>query len=681
MKMKALVAGAVVGALAHAGVAELPAEIKCEGNYGGHLQGTDARGTNIWWSFTKKIVRTDLSGRVLASCDAPSHQGDLCVKGDTLYVAVNRGRFNTETNGNSFVYSFDAMTLKQKKVWPLDMPMGAGGMTWKDDRFYVVGGLTPTRRCNYVHEYDKDFNLVKRHVLNSGYTVLGIQTATFMDGEFLFGIYGGRGNPGGILRCSPDFKSLRRYTGGGSVGFAKINGRIYTGSTPSMKNEKRSWTGSLNLSDNLLGDENLFSNAWYEKGVFTDAPVKAVKIEIGTANGEVNFKFGNSWRKRMKSIAAKGYNAFFMDMADGFAYPSHPELAAKGAWTQSQLMKALEMAREEGLEPIPYMDFTSPRNSWLGAKNLPSASQKSLDLCCGLIGDLVKVFGHARYFRIVTDGLTDDVVNALNEAIISSGYGSCPWSLSVYPTPENGVTAHRGDSLRFPENSLRAFSSGNAVGADWIEADVRTTSDGKLVLLHNGTTEAYCSVDRSVSESTYAELRELDLAEKFRAKSGLSLKDCPKHEIVLFEDALDLILKERKARLSMQPKSDCVDQVMEIVRRKNALGWVGFNDANLAKMRRVKELEPSVTVFWDRVRLDVEADIRAAKQYGFEWIVPNRKDVTSDKVKKIHDAGIKVGVWTVNDPAEMKRFLDMGVDRIYTDDPLVLKKILDSRFN
>ena len=430
MKMSTFVAGVVLGVFTHAGIAGLPVEIKCEGSYEGHLQGTDARGTNIWWSFTKKIVRTDLSGHVLASCDAPSHQGDLCVKGDTLYVAVNCGRFNTETNGKSFVYSFDAMTLEQKKVWPLDMPMGAGGMTWKDDRFYVVGGLTPTRHCNYVHEYDGDFNLVKRHVLNSGYTVLGIQTAAFMDGEFLFGIYGGRGNPGGILRCSPDLKTIRRYTGGGSVGFAKINGRMYTGSTPSVKTEKRSWTGSLNLSDNLLGDENLFSNAWYEKGVFTDAPVKAVKIEIGTASGEVNFKFGNSWRKRMKSIAAKGYNAFFMDMADGFAYPSHPELAAKGAWTQSQLMKALEMAREEGLEPIPYMDFTSPRNSWLAAKNLPSASQKSLTLCRGLIGDLVKVFGHARYFRIETDGLPDDVVNALNDAIISRGYGSCPWPFS-----------------------------------------------------------------------------------------------------------------------------------------------------------------------------------------------------------------------------------------------------------
>lgn len=279
-----------------------------------------------------------------------------------------------------------------------------------------------------------------------------------------------------------------------------------------------------------------------------------------------------------------------------------------------------------------------------------------------------------------TDARGTNIWRSFTKKIVRTDLpGNCPKSLSVYPTSENGVTAHRGDSLRFPENSLRAFSAGNAVGADWIETDVRATSDGKLVLLHNGTTKAYCSVDRSVSESTYAELRELDLAEKFRAKGGFSLKDCPKHEIVLFEDALDLILKERKARLSIQPKSDCVDQVMEIVRRKNALGWVGFNDGSLAKMRRVKELEPSVTVFWDRGRLDVDADIKTAKQYGFEWIVPNRRDVTPDKVKKIHDAGIKVGVWTVNDPAEMKRFLDMGVDRIYTDDPLALKKILDSR--
>lgn len=243
------------------------------------------------------------------------------------------------------------------------------------------------------------------------------------------------------------------------------------------------------------------------------------------------------------------------------------------------------------------------------------------------------------------------------------------------PVAENGITAHRGDSVRFPENSLRAFSAANSAGADWIETDVYMTADKKPVLIHNSTTKAYCSEDMSVRKSTYAQLRELDLAEKFRAKRKLSLKDCPRHEITLLEDALDLILKERKARLSIQPKSDCVDRIMEIVRKKNALKWVGFNDGSLAKMRRVKELEPSVTVFWDRGKSDVDEDIRIAKRHGFEWIVLYHKEATREKVGKLHDAGFKVGVWTVNAPAEMKKYLDMGVDRIYTDDPVAMKRL------
>ena len=409
---------------------ETPETINCEGVYAGHLQGTDARGNDIWWSFTTMIVRTDLSGRVLASCKAPSHQGDLCVKGDTLYVAVNRGKFNTEDKGLSFVYSYDANTLEQKKIWNLDMPHGAGGMTWKDDKLYVVGGLPPTHRCNYVYEYDADFKLVKRHVLNTGYTVMGIQTATYMNGEFLFGIYGGKGNPAGILRCAPDFSSVKRYTGSGAVGFAKIGSCIYTAITLGVNGERRKWTGSLKIAEGLLDDSKLFTNPWYEKGVFTDPPIRAAKIEIGDGKGGVNIAYNEKWTARMKNLVKKGYNAVFIDLADGYEYPRHKELAAKNAWTRNQLTAAVAVARKAGIEPIPYMDFTAPRNIWLGEKNLPNVSAKSLGLCKELIGDVVKAYDRARFFRIETNGLSKKVVDELNETILSRGYGLCPWSLS-----------------------------------------------------------------------------------------------------------------------------------------------------------------------------------------------------------------------------------------------------------
>ncbi|MCQ2392903.1 MAG: hypothetical protein MJ249_01335 [Kiritimatiellae bacterium] len=68
-------------------------EIVCEGAYGGHLQGVCTDGTNIWWSFTVEIVKTDLSGKVLVSRKARSHQGDLCVKDGVVYVAAINGKF------------------------------------------------------------------------------------------------------------------------------------------------------------------------------------------------------------------------------------------------------------------------------------------------------------------------------------------------------------------------------------------------------------------------------------------------------------------------------------------------------------------------------------------------------------------------------------------------------------
>jgi hypothetical protein len=203
--------------------------ITCDGEYRAHLQGVATDGVDIFWSFTDKIIRTDLKGKILASQSAPSHQGDLCCKDGVVYVAVNRGRFNQENEAVSEVAAYDGKTLKPLKTWSLDMPHGAGGMTWRGDRFFVVGGLPATHERNYVYEYTSDFKLVRRHELETGFTLMGIQTAAFENGSFYFGIYGGKGNPSGVLKVSPDFSVFERFTGDGSVGILKLGAQIFTG--------------------------------------------------------------------------------------------------------------------------------------------------------------------------------------------------------------------------------------------------------------------------------------------------------------------------------------------------------------------------------------------------------------------------------------------------------------------
>ena len=215
-----------------AAMAQLPDKIVCAGDYGGHLQGVATDGKSIYWSFTVAVVKTDLSGNILASRKAPSHQGDMCYKDGVVYVAVNRGRFNTETGGVSQVTAYDAKTLEPLKTIPLpEMPHGAGGMTWKGDRFYIIGGLPLKHEKNYVYEYTPDFKFVKRHDLDTGFTWMGIQTAAHEDNTFYFGIYGSRGDPSGVLACPDDLSSYKRYTCGGSVGILKLDGAYYVGGT------------------------------------------------------------------------------------------------------------------------------------------------------------------------------------------------------------------------------------------------------------------------------------------------------------------------------------------------------------------------------------------------------------------------------------------------------------------
>ena len=249
-----------------AAVAELPKKIVCEGDYGGHLQGVATDGESIYWSFTVAVVKTDLAGKILASRKAPSHQGDMCYKDGVVYVAVNLGKFNTETRGVSQVTAYDAKTLEPLKTIPLpEMPHGAGGMTWKGDRFYIIGGLPLKHEKNYVYEYTSDFKFVKRHDLDTGFTWMGIQTAAYEDDTFYFGIYGSKGDPSGVIACPGDLSSWKRYTCGGSVGILKLDGAYYVGGSPTDKKTGRR-TGYLARQKTFPDPKKAFALAPTGKG-------------------------------------------------------------------------------------------------------------------------------------------------------------------------------------------------------------------------------------------------------------------------------------------------------------------------------------------------------------------------------------------------------------------------------
>ncbi len=201
--------------------------VQCEGTYPKHLQGICTNDLDaIYWSFTTVLVKTDRQGRLLKKIPVASHHGDLCFHDGKIYVAVNLGKFNDPAgNADSWVYVYGADDLSfLAKHETQQVVHGAGGIGFRDGRFFLVGGMPPGVNENYVFEYDGSFRFLKKHVIASGYTLLGIQTAAFGGGSWWFGCYG---KPQVTLKTDEAFNLLGKYEINCSLGIVGLpDGRL-----------------------------------------------------------------------------------------------------------------------------------------------------------------------------------------------------------------------------------------------------------------------------------------------------------------------------------------------------------------------------------------------------------------------------------------------------------------------
>jgi hypothetical protein len=226
---------APAGANAREATSEFGA-VACEGAYPGHLQGvcTDEREA-IYWSWTDVLVKTDRQGRVLQRVQVASHHGDLCFHDGKIHVAVNLGKFNEpEGQADSWIYVYNAGNLAELARHPVpELVHGAGGIGYHEGKFIVVGGLPEGIGENYLYEYDLTLKFQRRHVLASGHTDKGIQTATFADGSWWFGCYG---KPKLLLRADAAFHLTGKWEFDASLGIIGLaDGRFLVGQNSRTK--------------------------------------------------------------------------------------------------------------------------------------------------------------------------------------------------------------------------------------------------------------------------------------------------------------------------------------------------------------------------------------------------------------------------------------------------------------
>lgn len=203
--------------------------------------------------------------------------------------------------------------------------------------------------------------------------------------------------------------------------------------------------------------------------------------------------------------------------------------------------------------------------------------------------------------------------------------------------------AHRGDWSEAPENTVAAFRAAERAGADMIELDVRRTVDGGIAVVHDPTLERVWGSPLAVADATLAELTELGIATLAEA---LACVDSP----VMVDFTV----------------ADVVEPALEVIREAGALERVLFSGGNVEGHRRIRELAPRARIALTWADRELPPD-SLLESLGIEYFNPPWELVDAQLVEGMHDRGFKVSTWTVDDPAEMRRVVDCGVDAVVTN--------------
>ncbi len=233
--------------------------------------------------------------------------------------------------------------------------------------------------------------------------------------------------------------------------------------------------------------------------------------------------------------------------------------------------------------------------------------------------------------------------------------------------------AHQGGGGEEVENSLAAFANADRLGYRYLDIDLQATSDGVLVAHHDDTLDRLTDLDGAIGDKTWAEVTEA------RLPNG--------EPLARFDDLLDAY---PDARWNIEIKNDqATEPTVALVRDRQLDRRVCLNTFSDRRMWRVRRaatgLQPAystpiVATLWLKLTSYIPLPYRTTAHVSQAPVKDRGIPVLDERyVRRAHRVGLEVIVWTIDEPEEMRRLLDIGVDGILTDAPTTLKSVLVER--
>ena len=252
------------------------------------------------------------------------------------------------------------------------------------------------------------------------------------------------------------------------------------------------------------------------------------------------------------------------------------------------------------------------------------------------------------------------------------------------------VIGHRGAAGLWPANTLLGFERAVEAGCDLVELDVRLTADGVPVCIHDPAVDARTEASGRVDECTLEELKALDGAYNWRPDGErISSEREPPYrgeglEVPTLAEVFET-LPEMRFLVEIKPEVEDFEPICEVLREYGVeqRTLVTSFSRRLDQFRKCCPEIPTVAH-----RLEVARFVLASR-LGLGYLgnpgadalaVPRKRYgvpiLTRGFVEAAHERGLDVYAWTINDPGEMARLVELGVDGLVTDRPDLACEVL-----
>ncbi len=250
--------------------------------------------------------------------------------------------------------------------------------------------------------------------------------------------------------------------------------------------------------------------------------------------------------------------------------------------------------------------------------------------------------------------------------------------------------AHRGGSLLAPENTLVAFDRGASFGADALELDIQTTSEGELVVIHDAVVDRTTDGSGPVANFSLDELRRLDAGYRFTLDGGQTFPF--RGRGIVIPTLREVFSRFPALRINMDLKESSPEReqrLWRLIQEFEAYERVlvaAETSAPIVRFRALSQGRVATSACESEIRtfvLAAYARMTRLLRPAYDALqVPeiyNRVRVTSPTfIRAAHRLDVAVHVWTVDDRQTMDRLLSWGVDGVMSDRPDLLHDALEA---